>query len=135
MFLVHIICMLVRSLKMRTKAFGEENMAHLSAYYYSEEKGEERKLEIYSEEKGEERKLEMEEYLKNLDSKKFKEFMEWKEEMEQKFPFIRDALLGKKAPPLHWEVKEDSKKASIFNNILTKIKDKFAFLFDRDCFI
>ena len=124
MFLVHIICMLVRSLKMRTKAFGEENMAHLSAYYYS-----------YSEEKGEERKLEMEEYLKNLDSKKFKEFMEWKEEMEQKFPFIRDALLGKKAPPLHWEVKEDSKKASIFNNILTKIKDKFAFLFDRDCFI
>ena len=122
MFLVHIICMLVRSLKMRTKAFGEENMAHLSAYYYSEEKGEERKFE-------------MEEYLKNLDSKKFKEFMEWKEEMEQKFPFIRDALLGKKAPPLHWEVKEDSKKASIFNNILTKIKDKFAFLFDRDCFI
>ena len=46
MFLVHIICMLVRSLKMRTKAFGEENMAHLSAYYYSEEKGEERKLEM-----------------------------------------------------------------------------------------
>ena len=121
MFLVHIICMLVRSLKMRTKAFGEENMAHLSAYYYSEEKGEERKLE-------------MEEYLKNLDSKKFKEFMEWKEEMEQKFPFIRDALLGKKAPPLHWEVKEDSKEDSIFFNILTKIKDKLAFLFDRDCF-
>ena len=107
---------------MRTKAFGEENMAHLSAYYYSEEKGEERKLE-------------MEEYLKNLDSKKFKEFMEWKEEMEQKFPFIRDALLGKKAPPLQWEVKEDSKEDSIFFNILTKIKDKFAFLFDRDCFI
>ena len=121
MFLVHIICMLVRSLKMRTKAFGEENMAHLSAYYYSEEKGEERKLE-------------MEEYLKNLDSKKFKEFMEWKEEMELKFPFIRDALLGKKAPPLQWEVKEDSKEDSIFFNILTKIKDKFAFLFDRDCF-
>ena len=121
MFLVHIICMLVRSLKMRTKAFGEENMAHLSAYYYSEEKGEERKLE-------------MEEYLKNLDSKKFKEFMEWKEEMELKFPFIRDALLGRKAPPLHWEVKEDPKDDSIFYNILTKIKDKFAFLFDRDCF-
>ena len=121
MFLVHIICMLVRSLKMRTKAFGEENMAHLSAYYYSEEKGEERKLE-------------MEEYLKNLDSQKFKEFMEWKEEMEHKFPFIRDALLGKKAPPLQWEVKEDSKEDSIFFNILTKIKDKFAFLFDRDCF-
>ena len=36
--------------------------------------------------------------------------------------------------PLHWKVKEYSKKASIFNNILTKIKDKFAFLFDRDCF-
>lgn len=106
---------------MKLKAFGDENMAHLSAYYYSEEKGEERKLE-------------MEEYLKNLDSKKFKEFMEWKEEMECKFPFIRDALLGKKAPPLHWEVKEDSKDDSIFYNILTKIKDKFAFLFDRDCF-
>ena len=72
---------------MKLKAFGDENMAHLSAYYYSEEKGEERKLE-------------MEEYLKNLDSKKFKEFMEWKDEMECKFPFIRDALLGKKAPPL-----------------------------------
>ena len=51
---------------MKLKAFGDENMAHLSAYYYSEEKGEERKLE-------------MEEYLKNLDSKKFKEFMEWKD--------------------------------------------------------
>ena len=44
------------------------------------------------------------------------------------------ALLGKKAPPLHWEVKEDPKDDSIFYNILTKIKDKFAFLFDRDCF-
>ena len=69
----------------------------------------------------------MEEYLKNLDSKKFKEFMEWKEEMERKFPFVREVLLGRQDPPLHW-------KASIFNNILTKIKDKFAFLFDRDCF-
>ena len=114
--------MIVRSLKMRTKAFGDDNLLYLSTYYCCEKLGEERKLE-------------REKYLKNLDSKKFKEFMEWKEEMEQKFPFIRDALLGKKAPPLHWEVKEDSKKASIFNNILTKIKDKFAFLFDRDCFI
>ena len=60
-----------------------------------------------SEELGEEKKLEMEEYL---------------------------VLLGKQDPPLHWKVKEYSKKASIFNNILTKIKDKFAFLFDRDCF-
>ena len=93
---------------MRTKAFGNDNIIHLGTYYQSEELGEEKKLE-------------MEEYLKGLDSKKFKEFMEWKEEMERKFP-------------LHWKVKEYSKKASIFNNILTKIKDKFAFLFDRDCF-
>jgi hypothetical protein len=106
---------------MKTKAFGNDNIIHLGTYYQSEELGEEKKLE-------------MEEYLKNLDSKKFKEFMEWKEEMELKFPFIRDALLGKKAPPLQWEVKEDSKEDSIFFNILTKIKDKFAFLFDRDCF-
>ncbi len=85
---------------MRTKAFGEDNIIHLGTYYQSEELGEEKKLE-------------MEEYLKNLDSKKFKELQD---------------------PPLHWKVKEYSKKASIFNNILTKIKDKFAFLFDRDCF-
>ena len=106
---------------MRTKAFGEDNIIHLGTYYQSEELGEEKKLE-------------MEEYLKGLDSKKFKEFMEWKEEMECKFPFVREVLLGRQDPPLHWEVKEDSKKASIFNNILTKIKDKFAFLFDGDCF-
>ena len=56
---------------MRTKAFGEDNIIHLGTYYQSEELGEEKKLE-------------MEEYLKNLDSKKFKEFMEWKEEMERK---------------------------------------------------
>jgi len=106
---------------MRTKAFGNDNIIHLGTYYQSEELGEEKKLE-------------MEEYLKGLDSKKFKEFMEWKEEMECKFPFVREVLLGRQDPPLHWKVKEYSKKASIFNNILTKIKDKFAFLFDRDCF-
>ena len=55
---------------MRTKAFGDDNIIHLGTYYQSEELGEEKKLE-------------MEEYLKNLDSKKFKEFMEWKEEMER----------------------------------------------------
>lgn len=107
---------------MKRKGFGDDNWIHLSIYYHCEELGEKRKLE-------------REEYLKGLDSKKFKEFMQWKEEMERKFPFIRDALFGKKAPPLHWEVKEDPKKDNIFNNILTKIKDKFTFLFDRDCFI
>ena len=49
---------------MKTKAFGNDNIIHLGTYYQSEELGEEKKLE-------------MEEYLKGLDSKKFKEFMEW----------------------------------------------------------
>ena len=103
---------------MKLKAFGDENMAHLSAYYYSEESGEEKKLE-------------MEEYLKNIDSKKFKEFMEWKEEIECKFPFVRDVLLGRQAPPLHWEVKEDQEETSFVKKIYIKIKEELEFRFQR----
>ena len=58
-------------------------MSYLRTYYRFEEQGPLRKEH-------------MENCFRAEDPKKFKEFFEWKEEMERIHPYGRDAILGKK---------------------------------------
>ena len=61
----------------------KDNMSYLRTYYRFEQQGPLRKEH-------------MENCFRAEDPKKFKEFLEWKEEMERIHPYGRDAILGKK---------------------------------------
>ena len=91
---------------MRTKAFCDKNIFYLSSLYFFEERSYEQKLE-------------MEEYLKNKDSKKFKEFLEWKDDMEVKIPNIRDVALGRAEVPTLSELNRNFDSS---NSFLDKIR-------------
>ena len=107
---------------MISKGYGDRNMSVLSTYY------------MYEAESPFHKEW-MENCFREENPKKFKEFLEWKEEMERIHPYGRDAILGKKAPPPHWEVelvpKED---VSFFKKLYIRIKKEIQFRFGRDYF-
>lgn len=100
---------------MISKGYGDRNMSVLSTYY------------MYEAESPFHKEW-MENCFREEDPKKFKEFLEWKEEMERIHPYGKDAILGKKAPPLNWEFHEDPVETSFLKNIFNKIKIEVNFL-------
>ncbi len=100
----------------------KDNMSYLRTYYRFEEQGPLRKEH-------------MESCFRAEDPKKFKEFLEWKEEMERIHPYGRDAILGKKAPPAPWEVKLVPREdVSFLKKLYIRIKEEIQFRFGRDYF-